>query len=344
MPDALDRTVSETETHSGSTTTTATVYQGDSTAVTQETLTGAQTGTKTYAYDASGNAITLSTGSSNRYSYLYDPRSNVSLLVDQAGGVEESYGYSAYGSPNASLTKKASGFSTGAVPTNPVRFQGKRFDSGSASYDMGARRYSPSVGRWLSQDMYYGALDDLGLSQDPLTANRYAFLGANPINYVELDGHHWYSLSTVTRALRRAAHGSVKYTKKGISWTYHEVKRHRLVASCIAGAGASLSAGGCVYGVFTYKAGAGAVTFGRGVARKWRTFIASSAAIISGSALVASGVIACVAMIASEPEGLGELGCIHGGVGAIALGSGAIVFGVGGYVKVYMAGRKHKHK
>ena len=143
-----------------------------------------------YRYEIS-HAITLSTGSSNRYSYLYDPRNNVSLLVDQAGGVEESYGYSAYGSPNASLTKKASGFSTGAVPTNPVRFQGKRFDSGSASYDMGARRYSASTGRWLSQDMYYGALDDLGLSQDPLTANRYAFLGANPINYVELDGHYW---------------------------------------------------------------------------------------------------------------------------------------------------------
>ena len=189
VPDALDRTVSETETHSGSTTTTATVYQGDSTAVTQETLTGAQTGTKTYAYDASGDAITLSTSYSNRYSYLYDPRNSVSLLVDQAGGVKESYGYSAYGSANTTLSKKASGFSTGVVPVNPVRFQGKHFDSGSASYDMGARRYSPSVGRWLSQDMYYGALDDLGLSQDPLTANRYAFLGANPINYVELDGH-----------------------------------------------------------------------------------------------------------------------------------------------------------
>ncbi len=54
---------------------------------------------------------------------------------------------------------------------------------------MGASRYSPSAGRWLQQDMYYGALDDLGLSQDPLTANRYAFLGANPVNYVEFDGH-----------------------------------------------------------------------------------------------------------------------------------------------------------
>ena len=192
MLDALDRTVSETETHSGATTTTQTVYQGDSSAVSKETLSGAQSETKTYAYDASGNAITLSDatgGTTNRYSYLYDPRSSVSMLLDSTGAAKESYGYSAYGSKNASISKSASGFSTGSVPTNPVRFQGKRFDSGSGSYDMGARRYSATTGRWLSQDIYYGALDNLGLSQDPLTANRYAFLGANPINYVEADGH-----------------------------------------------------------------------------------------------------------------------------------------------------------
>jgi RHS repeat-associated protein len=149
-------------------------------------LTGDKSRTKTH--DADGDETTISDGSS-RYSYLYDPGDSVSLLLDQSGNVKESYGYSACGNANASISKKASGFSTGRVPTNPVRFQGKRFDSGSGSYDMGTRRYSPSVGRWLQQDMYYGALDNLGLSQDPLTANRYAFLGAKPVNYVEFDGH-----------------------------------------------------------------------------------------------------------------------------------------------------------
>jgi RHS repeat-associated protein len=128
-----------------------------------------------------------------RYSYLYDPGSSVSLLINWAGVQEESYGYNAYGDPNNDLSKKADGFSTAPVPTNPVRFQGKRFDSGSGTYDMGARRYSPSTGRWLQQDVYADALDNLGLSQDPLTANRYAFLGANPVNYVELDGHSFWS-------------------------------------------------------------------------------------------------------------------------------------------------------
>jgi RHS repeat-associated protein len=235
--DALDRTVSETEYHSGDVTTTNTVYQGDSTAVAKETLSGVQSGPKTYAYDAQDNAITLSDGST-RYSYLYDPRSSVSMLLDSSGNVKESYGYTAYGSKNAAVTKSASGFSSGKVPTNPVRFQGKRFDSGSGSYDMGARRYSPSVGRWLQQDMYYGALDNLGLSQDPLTANRYAFLGANPVNYVEFDGHmprwdgdappnvNWSQMSSWERAMYAKQTGVVELCADGNRAQRRSCARH----------------------------------------------------------------------------------------------------------------------
>jgi RHS repeat-associated protein len=165
--DALDRTVIETEQHSGSsgpTTTTNTLYQGDSTAVAQETLTGSQADIKTYAYDAFGSSITLSDAAAGaRYSYLYDPGNSVSMLLDSSGNAKESYGYKAYGSSNAALSKKASGFSTGSVPTNPVRFQGKHFDSGSGSYDMGARRYSASTGRWFSQDPDHVRNVDLSL-------------------------------------------------------------------------------------------------------------------------------------------------------------------------------------
>ncbi len=177
------------------TTTTNSSYEGDSSRVIEEDLVGLER--KTYAYDAFGSALSLSSTPNtqypptNRYSYLYDPGSSVSLLVDSTGAVKESYGYTAYGSDNGAISKKASGFSQGSVPTNPVRFQGKRFDSGSGSYDMGARRYSAQAGRWLQQDFYADALDNLGLSQDPMTANRYAFLGANPVNYVEADGHFW---------------------------------------------------------------------------------------------------------------------------------------------------------
>ncbi len=54
---------------------------------------------------------------------------------------------------------------------------------------MGARRYGPDISHYLQPDNYAGALDDLSLSSDPLTDNRYTLAGANPINFVEIDGH-----------------------------------------------------------------------------------------------------------------------------------------------------------
>ena len=138
-----------------------------------------------YWYDALGRRATLTDGAS-RYSILVDPRWSTSMLLDQNRVVKAAYGYSAYGSADSALTKTAAGFN---ASTNLYRYTGKRLDSGSGSYDMGARRYSPPAARFLQRDLYTDALADLGLATDPLTGNRYAYTAANPVNYVELDGH-----------------------------------------------------------------------------------------------------------------------------------------------------------
>ena len=52
-----------------------------------------------------------------------------------------------------------------------------------------ARWYSTRPGRFLSQDRFASASQDLLLQSDPLTQNRYAFGGGNPVNTVEFDGH-----------------------------------------------------------------------------------------------------------------------------------------------------------
>jgi RHS repeat-associated protein len=54
---------------------------------------------------------------------------------------------------------------------------------------MFARPYRPEVGRFLTQDRFASASQDLLLQSDPLTQNRYAFSGGNPVNNVEFDGH-----------------------------------------------------------------------------------------------------------------------------------------------------------
>jgi RHS repeat-associated protein len=185
--DPLDRPISQTETHSGQTTSSAYSYIGDTNALSAETLTGASNTTRKYSYDAHGRRLTLSDGA-NRYSYLYDHHGSVSLLIDQGNTVKASYGYTGYGSANSSLTKLAPGFNANA---NAYRYTGKRYDTGSGTYDMGARRYSAATGRFLQQDLYYGALGNLGLSNNPYSASRYQFTGANPINFVEYDGHYF---------------------------------------------------------------------------------------------------------------------------------------------------------
>lgn len=187
--DPLSRPVKKTATEGGTTTATEMVYLGAADAVVRETETGATTKVRSYAFDQLGDRATISetvSGTTSRYSYVYDPLGSAELLLDQANTVKAAYGYTAYGDANPQLTKTAAGFTPN---TNLYRYTGKRWDPAAKAYDMGARHYFPAQGRWFQQDTYADALDNLGLSTDPLNSNRYLFTGANPINYVEIDGH-----------------------------------------------------------------------------------------------------------------------------------------------------------
>ena len=55
---------------------------------------------------------------------------------------------------------------------------------------MGFREYNPGLNRFLTRDMFNGALQDLALGTDPWNANRYMFGGGNPISRIELNGHY----------------------------------------------------------------------------------------------------------------------------------------------------------
>jgi RHS repeat-associated protein len=120
------------------------------------------------------------------YTYGYDVHGSASQLLDPNGATTASYGYRPYGQPDTDLSK---GDTSDTTPLNPFRYTAKRFDSGSETYDMGARRFGPDTSRFLNQDLFHGALANLGLAMDPLTANRYALAAGNPVSYSEWDGH-----------------------------------------------------------------------------------------------------------------------------------------------------------
>ena len=192
--DALDRTTRQKEKHSGAAArTTNFSHLGLSNQVTKEEQSGddgATTNrTKDYSYDAYGgaNGMTDTKAGAAPASYTFgkDPLGSVSQLIDDGGKAAAAYGYKPYGDSDGSLS---AGDTDKKNPINPVRFTEKRYDSGSGTLDMGARRFGPS-NRFLQEDRYAQALSDLDLSTDPLTNNRYSLASGNPANFVEVDGH-----------------------------------------------------------------------------------------------------------------------------------------------------------
>jgi RHS repeat-associated protein len=197
--DALDRVITQTETHPAFPTdprTTTFSYLGLTSQQTREVQTNSTgtLGAKDYSYDPAGRRLTMTntpyTGgvaqAPTTYTYGYDTHGSTSQLLDPNGATKASYGYRAYGDADTDLTK---GDTDAVNPFNPFRYSAKRMDTGSKTIDMGARRFGPDISRFLNQDVFRGAVANLQLSMDPLTNNRYALAAGNPISYAEWDGH-----------------------------------------------------------------------------------------------------------------------------------------------------------
>ncbi|MEJ7567736.1 MAG: RHS repeat-associated core domain-containing protein [Gaiellaceae bacterium] len=189
VADAFERLSTQAETHSagGQAGASAFSYVGLTDQIATETHTGSSTATKRYSYDASGSLTGMSSGG-NDYSFSYgrDTQGSISPLVNQTGTVSPSYGYKPYGDSDPAVSR---GDTSTSNPLNPNRYTGFRYDSGSGTLEMGARRFGPDVAHFLQSDIYEDALGDLSLSADPLSANRYSLAGGNPVSFVEVDGH-----------------------------------------------------------------------------------------------------------------------------------------------------------
>ncbi|SCL69514.1 DNRLRE domain-containing protein [Micromonospora peucetia] len=197
--DPLDRTTTKTTDVGGTKEKTTTFnYLGLSGEVLNEEVAGEVT--KSYQYSPWGQRLSQIThkddGSEEDAYYGYNPHTDVEQLTDETGNTKATYGYTAYGkNDDAQFTgiDKPDAADPTKEPYNAYRFNSKRWDQNSESYDMGFRDYSPGLNRFLSRDSYNGALADMNLGADPWTGNRYAFGGGNPISAIEMDGHSFIS-------------------------------------------------------------------------------------------------------------------------------------------------------
>lgn len=193
--DPLDRTSTKTsDAGTAKEKTTTFNYLGLSKEVLDEEAAGRVE--KSYQYSPWGQRLSQVThnadGSEEDGYYGYNLHTDVEQLSDESGDTKATYGYTAYGSNDEDQftgIDKPDTTDPTKEPYNAYRFNAKRWDQASGSYDMGFRDYSPGLNRFLTRDSYNGALADMRLGLNPFTGNRYAFGGGNPISMIELDGH-----------------------------------------------------------------------------------------------------------------------------------------------------------
>ncbi|MEU8247013.1 DNRLRE domain-containing protein [Nonomuraea sp. NPDC048916] len=194
--DPLDRTTTKTEKEgTASAKTTTYSYLGLSSEVLDEEVAGKLV--RSFQYSPWGERLSqvkFTDDDREESSYYgYNVHTDVEQITSETGDTRATYGYTAYGRNDDKLftgvDKPDPVDPTAKEEYNPYRFNSKRWDNSTGMYDMGFRDYNPGLNRFLNLDTYNDALDDLSLSLDPWTANRYAFTGGNPISNVELDGH-----------------------------------------------------------------------------------------------------------------------------------------------------------
>lgn len=189
--DPLDRTASKTDADGEKTDFD---YLGTSGEVLDEEVAGELT--KSYQYSPRGERLSQikhdTDGTTEDSYYGYKSHIDVETLTDESGDAKATYGYTAYGQ-NDDTEFTGVGKPGTSDPTkqeyNPYRCNSKRWDAQTGTYVMGFRDYNPGLNRFTSQDMYNGALADMGLGTDPCTSNRYAFTGGDPTSLVKLEGH-----------------------------------------------------------------------------------------------------------------------------------------------------------
>jgi RHS repeat-associated protein len=105
--------------------------------------------------------------------YLEDGQGNVRLLTDGNGAITDRYTYDAYGNL----------LSSQGTTVNPYRYTGQQLDSLTGLYDLRARYYDPTSGRFLSRDT--AGID----VSNPVEVNRYSYAQDDPINLIDPSGH-----------------------------------------------------------------------------------------------------------------------------------------------------------
>lgn len=131
---------------------------------------------RTYLYGGNqqlGEEPVATNRAADRYLLQGGSVGNITHAVNRAGVIENEYGYDAFGMRTNVTT-------TGASTRHG--YTGEHYDEETGLLYLRARYYDPMIGRFISVDPYLGRLEEPG------TQNRYAYVGNNPLLYVDPSG------------------------------------------------------------------------------------------------------------------------------------------------------------
>ncbi|MDQ0416810.1 RHS repeat-associated protein [Croceifilum oryzae] len=193
--DPLDRTTSKVEkAGTANEKTTAFNYLGNTDQVLSEEVAGKVT--QSYSYSAWGQRLTMLKEDTKELSYFESGNNGVEMLTDEKGNIRATYGFTPYGEDDKDMftgVDKPDPTKPNQDAYNSYRYEGKRWDSNTQSYDLGFRDYRPGEGRFLTSDSYNDAGAHLALMMDTGNYNLYGYTGGNPISNSDPDGHAWWN-------------------------------------------------------------------------------------------------------------------------------------------------------
>jgi RHS repeat-associated protein len=164
-------------------------YDGFSSLVSVETKAGTDTA---YELDPGGlaKAVAVQAPAAGTPQYLSDDgQGNITTITNASAGLDCSVRYDPWGSPVGA--QSAQNPCDAGSTINDHFYRGQRVDPVTGSYQLGDRTYSPSKASFINPDTYRSAppQQDLGVTADPLTENRYAYVNGDPVNLDDPSGH-----------------------------------------------------------------------------------------------------------------------------------------------------------
>ena len=115
----------------------------------------------------------------NKVYYFLDEQKTPIKITNAKGKVVGKYSYDEYGVPSFSTYVNQY-----IGKCNVIGYAGYQYDSETMLYFVQSRYYNPSIGSFVSKDMFHGVLTE------PLSLNRYVYCYGNPTMYIDPSGYY----------------------------------------------------------------------------------------------------------------------------------------------------------